>query len=138
MRPVIGSLILIGAAVLSSCSKNEAEAPKTSAEATATPAASTAGGPHATVHLTDNSKVAGTIVASNQTEMVVAGDDGIERKIPLEKVKSVGFTGARASARPSRLRPLRRAESRRTLPRPRRRLRRRRSDDQNQRAAGRQ
>jgi hypothetical protein len=99
MRPVIGSLILIGAAVLSSCSRNEAEAPKTAVEtpATQTPAASTAGGPHATVNLADGGKVPGTIVASNPTEMVVAGDDGIERKIPLEKVKSVDY-GAKASA----------------------------------------
>ncbi len=98
MRRVIGSLILIGAAALTSCSKNEADVPKTAeAPATAAPAASSAGGPHATVNLTDGSKVPGTIVASNQTEMVVAGDDGIERKIPLEKVKSVDY-GAKASA----------------------------------------
>src|SRR5690242_16949102 len=101
MRRVIGSLILIGAAGLTGCSKNEAEAPKTAAEAPAAtapaPAQPAASGPHATVNLTDGSKVPGVIVASNQTEMVVAGDDGIERKIPLEKVKSVDY-GAKASA----------------------------------------
>ena len=33
----------------------------------------------------------GIIVASSQTDMVVAGDDGIERKIPLIQVKSVEY-----------------------------------------------
>jgi hypothetical protein len=97
MRRVIGSAILVGSALLCSCAKQEAETPKTAAEAPAAAPAAQPGGPHATVNLTDGSKVPGTIVASNQTEMVVAGDDGIERKIPLEKVKSVDY-GNRAAA----------------------------------------
>ena len=99
MRRSIGSLIILSAALLSSCARNEAEAPKTAETPAAVPAspASTAAGPRATVHLADGSKVPGVIVASNQSEMVVAGDDGIERKIPLDKVKSVDY-GTRASA----------------------------------------
>jgi hypothetical protein len=101
MRLLIASLALTGATLLTSCGKKEepAEAPKTAAEAPAPAgAASTAGGPHAIVHLTDGSKVPGTVVASSQTDMTVDGDDGIERKIPLEKVKSVEYGAARAVA----------------------------------------
>jgi hypothetical protein len=93
--------------ILSSCAKQEnAEAPKSGADE-AKPAAETtrpsaeapaatqpASGPHAFVHLKDGSKVPGTIVASSQTDMVVAGDDGIERKIPLAQVKSVVYGDA--------------------------------------------
>jgi hypothetical protein len=87
---------LIGAALLSSCSKTDtAEAPTAAAEAAA--AAPQPGGPHAVVHLTDGGKIPGSIVASTQTDMVVAGDDGIERKIPLDRVKSVDYTAARAT-----------------------------------------
>jgi hypothetical protein len=51
--------------------------------------------------LTDGSKVPGTIVASSQTDMVVAGDDGIERKIPIAQVASVEYADAQPE-RPSR------------------------------------
>jgi hypothetical protein len=98
MNRVIGLLALIGVVLLSSCAKTEtpAEPAKAAAEApAAAPAAPPPGGPHAVVNLTDGSKVPGSIVASTQTDMVVAGDDGIERKIPLEKVKSVDYTAAR-------------------------------------------
>jgi hypothetical protein len=44
--------------------------------------------------LKDGSKVPGTIVASSPTDMVLAGDDGIERKIPMAQVKSVEYTEA--------------------------------------------
>jgi hypothetical protein len=47
--------------------------------------------------LNDGSKVPGTIVASSATDMVVAGDDGIERKIPLKQVKSVQYGEAPAA-----------------------------------------
>jgi hypothetical protein len=74
--------------MLSSCAKKEeGQAPATAAEA------QSGGGPHAVVHLQDGSKVPGTIVASTATDMVVAGDDGIERKIPLTQVKSVEYGG---------------------------------------------
>lgn len=99
MNRVIGLLALIGVVLLSSCTKTEtpAEPAKAAAEApAAAPAAPPPGGPHAVVNLTDGSKVPGSIVASTQTDMVVAGDDGIERKIPLEKVKSVDYSAARA------------------------------------------
>ena len=77
--------------LLSSCAKKEtAENQKPEAPAQA------AGGPHANVHLKDGSKVPGTIVASSQTDMTVAGDDGIERKIPMEQVKSVEYGSAPA------------------------------------------
>jgi len=66
---------------LSSCTKQQTEEPKSSAE---TPAATqSADGPHVIVHLMDGSKVPGTIVASSQSEMVVAGDHGVESKIPM-------------------------------------------------------
>ena len=42
----------------------------------------------------------GTIVASSPTDVVVAGDDGIERKIPLTQVKSVEY-GESAKAAPA-------------------------------------
>jgi hypothetical protein len=102
MSRSISFLALIGLLFLSSCSKKEpAETPNPSAEAPA--AAQPASGPHAIVHLKDGSKVPGTIVASSQTDMVVAGDNGIERKIPIEQVASVEYGGAarRQSPRPA-------------------------------------
>ena len=91
MKRGIVFLALAGISILSSCAKKESgEAPKPVAEVAA-PAAQPVGGPHAFVHLKDGSKVPGTIVASSQTDMVVAGDDGIERKIPLTQIKSVEY-----------------------------------------------
>jgi hypothetical protein len=91
---------LIGLGLLASCSKKDTtEPPKAAAETPAVaPAPAPAGGPHAFVHLADGSKVPGTVVASSQTDIVIAGDDGIERKIPLAQVKSVEYGGA---AKPS-------------------------------------
>lgn len=88
MRRLI-SIAFVGSVVfLGSCSKKEGtEAAVPQAEAQQTPG----GGPHAVVQLKDGSKVPGVIVASTQTEMVVAGDDGIERKIPLTQVKGVAY-----------------------------------------------
>jgi hypothetical protein len=43
------------------------------------------------VNLKSGGKVPGVIVASSKTDMVVAGSDGIEHKIPLEQVKSVEY-----------------------------------------------
>ena len=100
MQRRIAFLALAGALIFSSCSKKEtAETPKQAAEAPA--AAQPSSGPHAVVQLKDGSKVPGTIVASSQTDMVVAGDDGIERKIPLTQVKSVDYGEARP-AQPAR------------------------------------
>jgi hypothetical protein len=94
---------MMGLAFLSSCAKNESsDAPQPAAEAPA--AATPAGGPHAFVHLKDGSKVPGTIVASSKTNMVVAGDDGIERKIPLDQIKSVEY-GEVQAAEPARQAP---------------------------------
>lgn len=112
MRRGMALLALMGAMILLSCSKKESgKAPEPSTQAPA--AAQPAGGPHAFVYLKDGSKVPGTIVASSQTDMVVAGDDGIERKIPLTQVKSVEY-GAAQPAQPKReasrtLVPLKRA-----------------------------
>ncbi len=95
----IAWLTLMGAVTFSSCSKKESvESSKQGAEAPA--AAQPSGGPHAFVNLKDGSKVPGTIVASTQTDMVVAGDDGIERKIPLGQVKSVEYGEARPAPPP--------------------------------------
>ncbi len=101
MKRGITFLALIAMLALCSCAKKEsAEAPKPEAETPAPSAqapapAQPAGGPHATVILKDGSQVPGTIVASSQTDMVVAGDDGIERKIPLSQVQSVEYGEAR-------------------------------------------
>lgn len=90
-------LALTGVVFLSSCAKKDSgEAPKPAAEAPA--AAQPVGGPHAVVLLKDGSKVPGTVVASSQTDMVVAGDDGIERKIPLTQIKSVDYSEAKIAA----------------------------------------
>lgn len=99
----IAMVAMAGMFFLSSCAKKEsAEALKASPEA---PAAQSGGGPHAFVQLKDGSKVPGTIVASSQTEMIVAGDDGIERKIPMAQVKSVEY----GDAQPARQAPHERA-----------------------------
>jgi hypothetical protein len=83
----------MGAVLLCSCGKKESgEASKPAPETTAP--AQPATGPHAVVHLKDGSKTLGAIVASSQTDMVVAGDDGIERKIPLAQIGSVEYGDA--------------------------------------------
>jgi hypothetical protein len=106
----IAFLAVTGMLVLSSCAKKEStEAPKSSAEAPA--AAQPGSGPHAFVILKDGSKVPGTIVASSQTDMVVAGDDGIERKIPMAQVKSVEYGDAQP-AQPARQAPREPAQAR--------------------------
>ena len=100
MRSGIAVLALMGALVLSSCGRKEsgeAVQPAAGAAAPAPPA----GGPHAVIHLKDGGKTSGDIVASSQTDMVVAGDDGIERKIPLAQIGSVEY-GATQSTRPAR------------------------------------
>jgi hypothetical protein len=93
----IAVLALMGVAILSSCARKESSDALQSA--TEVPAvAQPAGGAHAFVYLKDGSKVPGTIVASSQTEMVVAGDDGIERKIPMTQIKSVEYGGGPTAA----------------------------------------
>jgi hypothetical protein len=99
MSRSIAFLALMSMLFFSSCGKKEsAEAPKSGGEAPA--AVQPGGGPHVFVHLKDGSKVPGTIVASSQTDMVVAGDDGIERKIPLSQVASVEYGEAKAAQPP--------------------------------------
>ena len=97
MRLSIAFLALTGLLVLSSCAKKEGT-PSATPSAEAPAAAQPAVGPHASVLLKDGSKVPGTIVASSQTDMVVAGDDGIERKIPVAQVKSVEYNEAQPPA----------------------------------------
>jgi hypothetical protein len=107
----IGSAIFLGILTLSSCTKKEAgNAPTPGAEASA--AVQPPGGPHAFIHLKDRSQVAGSIVASSQLDMVVAGDDGIERKIPMAQVQSVEY----ADTQPTRTAP--RAARETTRPKP--------------------
>jgi hypothetical protein len=88
-------LALAAILVFSSCAKQEStEAPsKSDAETSAT--AQPAAGPQASVQLKDGDKVRGAIVASSQTEMVVASNDGIEYKIPMDQVKSVTYDEAK-------------------------------------------
>jgi hypothetical protein len=93
-------LALTGMLALSSCAKKETGAPESGAE---TPSATQpAAEPHVFVHLKDGSKVPGTIVASSQTEMVVAGDDGIESKIPMAQIQSVEYGEAKPAWEASR------------------------------------
>jgi len=101
MKRTLACLVLAGVVCLSGCGSKEASEPAKQAD-TAAPAQG--GGAHVSVHLQDGSRVPGTIVASNATDMVVAGDDGIERKIPLTQVKSVEYgtvTAARVTPRPA-------------------------------------
>src|SRR4051794_2750260 len=95
MKRATACIVLMGAALLSSCAKQDGttEAPKAAAMAD-----QSGGAPHVTVHLADGSKVPGTIVASTQADVVVAGDDGIERKIPTTQVKSIDYGQLRARA----------------------------------------
>ncbi len=95
----IAFLALMGMLFFVACAKKET--PETTTPAAEAPAAAQPEGPHATVHLKDGSKVPGTIVASSQTDMVVAGDDGIERKIPIAQVAKVEY-GTAAAAQPAR------------------------------------
>lgn len=86
----------LGILVFSSCAKKEAGEPSTpAAEAPAT--AESAGGPHVFVQLKDGTSVPGTIVASSATDMIVAGDDGVEHKIPLDQIKTVEYREAQAA-----------------------------------------
>ncbi len=112
MKYSAGIVALIAVLMLGSCGKqqqSETAQPASETPAAAQPAAPPAGGPHAVVHLKDGSKVPGSIVASTQTDMVVAGDDGIERKIPLGQVKSVEYVEAKAPAQAAAERPRRAA-----------------------------
>jgi hypothetical protein len=97
-----GILLLAAAALVASCSgsKQATPAPAAQPAAEATTPAQPAGGPHAVVHLQNGGTVAGTIVASSQTDMTLDGDDGIERKIPMAQVKSVNYEAARPAAAP--------------------------------------
>jgi hypothetical protein len=97
MRRILVCLAIAAVVCLSGCAKKEEVEPVKQADAAAP---SQGGGAHVSVHLQDGSRIPGTIVASTQTDMVVAGDDGIERKIPLTQVKSVEY-GATAPKRPA-------------------------------------
>ena len=115
MKSRISFLVFACVLFLFSCTKKEsAEAPNPAA--TPVEAPKPVGGPHAFVHLKDGSKVPGTIVASSQTDMVVAGDDGIERKIPLTQIQSVEYGEAQPVQPKSRAREER--AFRRLSPRP--------------------
>lgn len=93
MKRRTGLFLILATLALSSCAKKEtSETPKPGAEAAA---AQPAGGPHAFIHLKNGSQVAGSIVASTPVDMVVAGDDGIEHKIPMAQVQSVEYAEAR-------------------------------------------
>jgi hypothetical protein len=99
MQRILACLAFAGVVCLCGCSKKEEAEPVKQADSAA-PAQG--GGAHVSVRLQDGSRIPGTIVASTQTDMVVAGDDGIERKIPLTQVKSVEYGTAAAKPEPSR------------------------------------
>jgi len=79
-----------------SCAKKE-NAGDSNKSADAPVVSQPAGGPHAFVRLKDGTKVPGSIVASSQVDIVLAGDDGIERKIPLTQVASVEYGDAQTA-----------------------------------------
>lgn len=90
MKYNIAMCALMGAVILSSCAKKESNEGRTTAvEAPAL--GQPPDGPHAFVNLNSGSRIPGHIVASSKMDMVVAGDDGIERKIPLDQIKSVEY-----------------------------------------------
>lgn len=60
---------------------------------------------HAIVHLNDGTTVSGVVTSSSPTEMVIAGDDGIERKIPMTQVKSVAYEPAAKPAEQAASKP---------------------------------
>ena len=97
-------LAFMAVTIFSSCSKKEStEAPQPNAQASSPGGEASAGtqaaaGPRAVVRLTNGSTIPGAIVASSKTDMVVAGDDGIEHKIPLSQIKSVEYGEAAATA----------------------------------------
>jgi hypothetical protein len=104
----IGLLTFMGMLALLSCMKKQAS--EASESDTAASAVQPAGSPHAFIQLWDGSEVAGSIVASSQIALVVAGDDGIERKIPIAQIRSVEYaeahrtrTAKRAVREPARL-----------------------------------
>jgi hypothetical protein len=84
---VIGSLV--GALLLCSCAKKE----NTQAQIQG----ASSGGPHASVILTDGTKVPGSVVASTPSDITVLGDNGIEQKIPVALVKSIEYGSAPAN-----------------------------------------
>lgn len=109
MRLAVLSVPFLAVLAVTSCSTKEksetpaaaAEPSKPSASEAAAPAAS---GPRAVVRLKSGASMPGSIVASSKTDMVVAGDDGIEHKIPLSQVKAVeyGESPAEPEARAAR------------------------------------
>jgi hypothetical protein len=96
MKYAIRIFVLLALVFVVSCSRKDSvettsstEVPKSAADA-AQPA-EPAAGPRVVINLQNGSKVPGTIVASTKTDMVLAGEDGIERKIPLGQIKSVDY-----------------------------------------------
>jgi hypothetical protein len=102
MRRILACIAFAGLVCAVGCGKKDEAEPAKQADA---PAPAQGGGAHVTVHLQDGSRIPGTIVASNQNDMVVAGDDGIERKIPLQQVKSVEYGTSAVPARTARQTP---------------------------------
>ncbi|HUP02667.1 MAG TPA: hypothetical protein VMU19_01680 [Bryobacteraceae bacterium] len=88
--------VMAGAVLLCSCGNKESTPSQTTS--TQAPAASQGGSPHAVVLLKDGSSVPGEIAASTATNVVVNGDDGIERTIPLDKVQSIQYGGSAPAA----------------------------------------
>jgi hypothetical protein len=54
--------------------------------------------PRATVTLRDGSKVSGSVTSSTPTELTLAGDDGITRTIPTDKVQAVEYAQSAPAA----------------------------------------
>jgi hypothetical protein len=79
------SIALVGIAsllLLAGCAKQQ-ETPSTQAAK-----------PRATVTLRDGSRVSGAVTTSTPTEITLAGDDGITRTIPTDRIQAVEYASA--------------------------------------------
>jgi outer membrane lipoprotein SlyB len=82
MKRVLVFAAILAALVFSSCAKNE---PGTTTGQT---------GQHATVTLKDGTVNQGSVVASSNQEVTIAGDDKITRTIPMDQVRSIEYGDA--------------------------------------------
>jgi hypothetical protein len=89
-RNVLGIPLLLAAAFLASCARQEATAPPAAADL-----------PHATVVMRDGTRASGAIAATSAAEITVNLDGGGSRTIPMKNVRRVDYGETAAAARPA-------------------------------------
>lgn len=52
------------------------------------------GGQHATVQMRDGTSVSGTVISSSASEVQIAGDDKVNRTIPMSQVRAIEYSDA--------------------------------------------